>query len=159
MTYKRREEIDCDLTPKSFQINEEKIESKLEFWNTLLKRKLNTEYLFTLVNGVLRVRSQGDDTPLKCCYMVVCSFFFSRRSFPIVITQLVVHNYIGLDSDRTINTEPKTTLIRTKQKQHMLLWNNCLLTPLNLFTFNTKYSKRIFLSTPPNPLIDNYRAS
>ena len=104
---------------------------------------------------------QGHDTPLKCCYMVVCFFFllptfFFRLSF----TQLVVHNYWIDSIELLIQNQYHThTFISTKQKQHMLLWNNCLLTPLNLFTFNTKYSKRIFLSTPPNPLIDNYRAS
>ena len=106
-------------------------------------------------------KDHGHDTPLKCCYMVVCFFFFSRRSFSDCHLHSQLYTIIGLDSIEllTQNQYHTHTLIRTKQKQHMLLWNNCLLTPLNLFTFNTKYSKRIFLSTPPNPLIDKYRAS
>ena len=106
-------------------------------------------------------KDHGHDTPLKCCYMVVCFFFFSRRSFPIVHLHSQLYTIIVSDSvELLIFYQYHThTFISTKQKQHILLWNNCLLTPLNLFTFNTKYSKRILLSTPPNPLIDNYRAS
>ena len=37
-----------------------------------------------------------------CVFFFLLPTFFFRLSF----TQLVVHNYIGLDSDRTINTEP-----------------------------------------------------